>query len=109
MTKRVFKNIDVLKALHHCCNGKEQKAFLKRARPELVNALCDCINNVLLGHIPLNKHQHSKLKSKKRVLRELVKRKNKTDRRRKLLVQHGGALLPFLLPAALTALGILKR
>ena len=98
MTKRVTKNLELLKALNYCTNA-EQKEFVKIARPEVINAICDCILNILNGNVPINTQQKKKLQAKKDILRKLVLRKNKTPERKKLLVQHGnGFLTPILGP-----------
>ena len=96
MTNRVVKNLEFIKALHRC-NKSQKKELLKSAHPELVNAICDCIHNVLLGNVPLTKYRKDKLKSKKQVLRKLVDQKNKTPLRKKLLVQHGSGFLSSIL------------
>ena len=107
MTKRIVKNLDLLKALNQC-NTSEQKQLLKTARPELVNAICDCVHNILQGNIPITQHQKKKLKGRKKVLRQLVLRKNKTARRKNLLVQHGGGFLSSILgPVLKTIAGAL--
>ena len=71
MTKRMKRNLDWLNALS-CCTKSEQKQLLLTARPERINAVCDCIKNVLNGNIPVNQKVKQKLSSKKKVLRELV-------------------------------------
>ena len=103
MTKRVHKNHDWLKALH-CCRKSEKQQLLKAARPELINAICDCIKNVLNGNVPISQSEKKKLGVKKTILRKLVDRKTKTPQRKKLLVQHGGGILVPLLAPILTGL-----
>ena len=96
MTKRIIKNFDLIKALNQC-NNIEKKQFLKSARPEIVNTVCDCVHNVLQGKVPLSNQHKNKLKLKKHILRQLVDRKNKTSKRRKLLTQHGSGFLSSIL------------
>ena len=96
MTKRITKKFELIKSLNHC-NNTEKKQLIKNAPPEVVNAICDCIHNVLQGNIPLSRHHKSKLKSNKAVLRKLVNRKNKTPTRKKLLIQHGSGFLSSIL------------
>ena len=103
MTKRIVKNLELLKALNKC-NKPEQKKLLKVIRPEVVNAICDCVQNILKGKIPISSSEKRLLQSKKNVLRQLVDRKNKTVKRKKLLAQHGAGFLGALIGPAIAAL-----
>ena len=96
MTKRILKNLELLKALHQCTKS-QQCNLIKSARPEQINAICDCIHNVLQGNVPLSNSQKGKLKKKKNILRKLTDKKNKTLTRKKLLVQHGSGFLSSIL------------
>lgn len=96
MTKRIVRNLELIKALNHC-NSVAKKHMLKNAQPEVVNAICDCIHNVLQGNVPLSHHNKRKLKSKKEILRKLTNRRNKTPIRKKLLIQHGSGFLSSIL------------
>lgn len=108
MTKRILKNLDKLKTLYQC-NKAEQKHFLKIARPETINTLCDCIHNILKGKVNLTQDQKRKLSSKKKILRKLTDRKNKVPQRKKLLIQHGGGFLNYILgPVIKTIASILN-
>ena len=103
MTKRIVKNLELLKALHQC-NKPEQKQLLKTIRPTVVNAICDCIHNVLQGNVSISPNQKKALQSKKNVLRQLVNKKNKSDQRKKLLIQHGSGILNSILGPVLNTL-----
>lgn len=96
MTNRIINNLEVIKALYRCKNSQKKK-LLKGVRPEVVNAICDCIHNILQENVPISKYQKSKLKAKKEILRKLVDRKNKTPTRKKLLIQHGSGFLSSIL------------
>ena len=103
MTKRIKKNINWLKALT-ALDDTEQNQVLIKAKPENVNALCDCIKNVLVGTIPLKSSIKTKIKTKKNILRRTTDKKVKVPERRRLLVQHGGGLISAILIPALAAL-----
>lgn len=103
MTNRIVKNLELIKAIHQCKKSQKKK-LLKSAHPELVNAICDCVHNVLLGNVPLTKYRKDKLKSKKLVLRKLVDRKNKTPSRKKLLLRHGSGFLSSILGPVIKAI-----
>lgn len=98
------KNHNWLKALH-CCGKSEQKQLLRVAKPEAINAICDCVQNILRGNVDVTKKQLIQLKRKKSILRELVNRKNKVPQRKKILVQHGGGFLNSVLGPVLSILG----
>lgn len=104
MTKRMQRNLNWLKALH-CCSKIEKEQLLKAAKPEAVNAICDCVHNVLRGNISLSPNEKKKLQSKKTILRKLASRKIKAPERKKILVQHGNGFLNSILGPVLGALG----
>lgn len=110
MTKRVLKNLDYLKALH-CSSKREKGNLLKSAKSEIINAICDCIKNILLGNIEVTSKEKRKLQPKKNILRKLADRKTKTLERKKILVQQGTGILTAILAPALGALasGLLSK
>ena len=95
MTRRVLKNLDFLNALCQC-NTTQKNQLLKSARPEVINAVCDCIHNVLIGTVPISDQKKRKLESKKNILRKIIARKTKAVQRKRLLTQKGSGLLPLL-------------
>ena len=95
MTRRVLKNLELLKALNECSSIKKREVLTK-VRPEVVNAVCDCIHNVLQGNIPISSKSKQKLQKKKAVLRKLTKRGTTAKERRMILTQKGGGLFPLL-------------
>ena len=82
MTKRMQKNLNWLKALH-CCSNLEKKQILEAARPESVNAICDCIHNLLLGKVEISPKEKRALNGKKELLRKLANRKTKSVERKR--------------------------
>ena len=104
MTKCMQKNLNWLKALQ-CCSNLEKKQIIEAARSESVNAICDCIQNILLGNIEISPKEKRVLNVKKEVLRKLANRKTKSAERKKLLIQHGGGFLNSVLGPVLGALG----
>ena len=98
MTRRVVKNIDFLELLQ-CSSKSERERLLAGAKSDQINAICDCIKNILLGNVEITSAQKSRLRPKKELLRKLANKKTKTKDRKRLLIQHGGAggLLPILL------------
>lgn len=92
MTQRMKRNAHMIKALHSCSKN-DQKILLKSAKPDLINAICDCITNVVYGKIPITAQVKTKLRRKKKVLKELTNPKVSTVRKQNLLVQHGGGII----------------
>ena len=95
MTRRVLKNLELLKALNECGSVKKRE-ILESVNPEVVNAVCDCIHNVLQGNIPISNLSKEKLQKKKTILRKLTKRGTTAKDRRKILTQKGSGLFPLL-------------
>lgn len=98
------RNLNWLKAIR-CCSKSEKEQLLKAAKPEAVNAICDCVHNILRGNVPLTANEKKSLQSKKSILRKLANRKVKATERKKILVQHGSGFLNSILGPVLGALG----
>ena len=65
---------------------------------ELVHCICDCVYNILQGHIPMTEEEKQRLKRHRYCLRELADEKT-SDKKRKHLIQEGGflgSLIPLL-------------
>ena len=92
MTKRMKKNANTIKMLHSC-SKKDQKRILEHAKPDLINAIFDCITNVVYGKVPISSQHKSQLRKKKKALKELTNPKFLTVCKRSLLVQHGGSII----------------
>ena len=84
------RNANMIKALHSCSKN-DQKMLLKSAKPDLINAIC--LTNVVYGNIPISSQMKTKLRRKKKVLKELTVPKVTTVRKKNLLVQHGGGII----------------
>ena len=104
MTKRIKKNLNWLRALE-TCDKSEQRQLLAIAKPEKINALCDCIHNIINGAISISSKDKNKIQNKKNFLRKVVDKKTRVPARRKLLVQHGAGLFTALIAPTLLALG----
>jgi hypothetical protein len=94
--KHLFESLHLLKP-------KYRTALLKSCDEEEINIICECIYNVLKGKIPLEKKDKSKLRKYKDTLRKLVS-KGKHKLRKTAIIQKGGAFLPIVLGAVLSAL-----
>jgi hypothetical protein len=107
MPNRVKRHCDFLKYLCHC-TPNQRKILLKSATPEQIDAICECVYNLYLRNVEVDRKTVKKLIPHKKVLVKLAKNQPKLalSKRRKLLVQKGGSFLPILLSAILpTVLG----
>ena len=73
-----------------------RRALLASADDELIKAIVGCALNTLNGNDKLTKEEKTKLKKYKSRLRALIDRKISFRRKRKLLVQKGGLIVPLL-------------
>ena len=92
----VVKNAHVLRTLAFS-KPQLRKAILKAADSSIINSICECCYNVLKGNVPLSTRQKASLQRFKKVLRNLTQRGHTIQRKKRILVQHGGAFLPALL------------
>ena len=95
------KQADTLKVLVNC-KQKLRNAILKNADRDLIDAVCQCINNLLIGNLDISESDKKELHKYRHVLRKLVK-KSSLKQKQKILVQKGG-FLQYLIPAAITGI-----
>lgn len=99
--KRIQKNLDYLKVLS-CCSKKMSKSIISNGPKELIDAICECVLNLLIGNINLEQNQKDKLYKYRNSLRKLLKNKN-LKQKKQILVQNGG-FLQILLPSIISGL-----
>lgn len=98
MSKDIKKNLPMLVALH-CLPNPQKKLLLKNLKPNTVKAICDCAVNIINKNVKVDEEQKKKINRNRDKIRELVHPKTSQRRRKKILVQHGGAFLaPLLAP-----------
>jgi hypothetical protein len=76
-----------------------RRMLVQMADKDLVRAICECADNTLKGHVKMNSVQKRKLAKYKSTLRRLVKRGEGWKKKRQIIIQSGGFLLPLLVPA----------
>lgn len=81
-----------------------RKDILLGASSQLILSIVECAFNVLNGRINLNENQKKKLSKHKTLLRNIVKNRNKVNKRKLLVNQKGGAFLPALLIPILSSI-----
>lgn len=100
MSHSVRTHNDFLQALHKL-KPNYKIALLKAADDSAINCICECIYNVLKGSLPISKKEKTKLSKHKNTLRELV-RKGYIKKKKKIIIQKGGAFLPIILSTLLS-------
>ena len=98
MSKRITDNLHLLNLL--CtCNNKQRLALIETLNKDQILAICECVDNVLGGNVELNKATFNEINKKRKLLREIVKKKPSQRKKKQALVQVGGALPALLIPA----------
>ena len=97
----IHKQKDMLNLLGHC-KARLRKAIIRNSDKDLVDAICQCVYNVLKGNVDLSESEKHRLVLYKKTLRKLVS-KSTLKEKKKILVQRGG-FLEFLIPAAISGI-----
>jgi hypothetical protein len=84
-----------------------RKALLKLADEGLIKAICECADNTLKGHVKLNPRQKKNLSRHKHILRRLAKPGETWKKKKRIIVQSGGFMLPLIAPVLGTFLASL--
>lgn len=101
MSKNVKKNYHFLHMLARS-SPRQRKALLQSADNSQITSVCEICLNILAGNVPANL---KKLKKYKTVIRKLGNRSQNVQAKRRLLLnQSGGAFLPLIAPAIISAL-----
>ena len=95
--KRVKNNIYCLQLLGKC-KPTLRKAILSNGDEELICSICECILNVLNGNVKLEPDVLKKLSRYKKFFRQIAHENDTFNNKKKILVQNGGAWMPFLIP-----------
>jgi len=91
----VETNYHTLQVLN-TADPKLRKAIISKCNKELVNCISECDLNVLNGNIKLSGCVTRKLQKHKATLRKISDRRVPLSKKKKLIVQRGGFLLPLL-------------
>ena len=103
-TSRISRHTAYLSLLGNTKQKKRRSLLIDFAGKDDLDAVCQCIFNVLAGNIKISTSTFNKLKKHKKTLRYLINRRVNNQQRKKVLKQKGG-FLPFLLPLAVKLLG----
>lgn len=104
MSQTVKKNVNLLRALS-LMTPKQRKSVLKSADKELIQSVCECAYNLLLGNVNIKPQLKRKLSKYKTILRKLVKKGESFKNKKRFIVQQGGGVvLPLVISAVLQTL-----
>jgi hypothetical protein len=95
MSARLLRNLPLLKLLLKA-TPKQRRVILEAAADELIVTLCEVALNVVHGNIPLTPQQYQKLKRRRSEIKIVADKKVGVRRKRRLINQQGGFLLPLL-------------
>ena len=101
--KRVKTNYHTLQVLK-TADPKLRKAIISKCNKELVNCISECFLNVLNGNIQLPGCVTRMLQKHKAALRKVSDRRVPLSKKKKLIVQRAGFLLPLLILPTLASL-----
>jgi len=90
--KSNYHTLQVLKT----AEPKLRKAIISNCNKELVNCISECVLNVLNGNIKLTYCYTRKLQKHKAAIRKVSDRRVLLVKKKNLVVQRGGFLLPLL-------------
>ena|SRR5215469_12920445 len=93
--KRIKSNYSALELLKKA-KPKLRKAILLNCGSDLLKCVGECALNVLRGTVKLTKCSKRKLRKHRGLLRKIADRGVSINKKRKIIVQRGGFLLPLL-------------
>ena len=104
MSKDIKKNLPMLMAIY-CSSKGQKKELLKHLKPDTVKAMCECVINIINKNIKVTDQEKRKINRNRDKIWELVNpRTSQKTKRKKILVQEGGAFLAPLLALILGSL-----
>lgn len=95
MSERLVRNLSILKLLLKA-TPKQRRVILEAATDEFIVTLCEVALNVLHGNVPLTPQQYQRLKRRRNEIKIVADKKVGVRRKRRLINQQGGFLLPLL-------------
>ena len=102
--KRVQRVLPELRRLNRM-KDKDRKRFIATCNKDFIHCICECVKNLLKGHLPVKRCHLKSLSRHKQSLRKLALKKTTLNKRKQIL-QKGG-FLGLLLGPLVTGLGSL--
>lgn len=111
MSGNLIRHIPLLEFLK-VAPPKVVKIILENSDPQLIKAICEISLNLCKGNIKCCEKNRKKLKRHRKSLYKLASARKSQKRfttERRILTQKGGSLLGLIIPAALTAIDLLRN
>lgn len=96
MSSLVIKQLPFLELLTKV-NKNSRSKILKYCDLKLIEAIVECVFNVLKNNVQLKQKRVKRLTKYKNVLRKLASPKREVKSKQKLIIQSGGSFLPIVL------------
>ncbi len=91
--KRRFSPLkNTVKFLSFCQDRQIHKDILSRAPPNVIKGICNAAINCQRGEVKLSKKQKRILHQHRNIIQNLVNKGVPLERKRRVLVQHGGTI-----------------
>lgn len=97
------KDTVLLQALVYA-NPKQRQGIIRHADKKLLICICECSLNLVKGNVDLTLAQKKKLKKHKSLLYRLAGNANLKSKKRIIISQSGGSILPIILLPVLSAI-----
>ena len=107
-TERLRRHYGTLRHLAKC-SAEDCRHLMSSASDDLITTLSEICHNLLVGNIPLTEKQLETLRESADVLREVSKKATSIKKKREVLVQEGGFLIPALLGVAVPLIKSILR
>ena len=91
------------------CSAEDCKHLVNSGSDDLITTLSEICQNLLAGNIPLSEAQLESLQESADVLRTVANKSTPIKRKRTVLVQEGGFLIPALIGIALPLIKSILR
>lgn len=103
-TPLALQHKDYLTLLSKSKQSGRRKKLIDIAEKNEINAVAECVENILNGNVPLTKSQLRKLSRHKNNMRKLRSTGKQSTLAKKRILKQSGGLLPMLLPLAVNAI-----
>ena len=107
-THRLRRHYGTLEHLAKC-SPEDCEHLIGSGSDDLITTLSEICHNLLEGNIPLTENQLESLRESADVLRAVSKKATSIKRKRDVLVQRGGFLIPALIGMALPLIKSILR
>lgn len=103
MSSLVIKQLPLLEVLTKV-NKKSRTKILKHSDLKLIEAIVECVFNVLRNNVQLEQKRVKRLTKYRNVLRKLASPERAVKSKQKVIIQSGGEFLPIVLEPIVTDL-----